>query len=172
MNFNEKTPIFHKKKQKTNENSSPNINLNSKKSLNSTFEITINKNEKKTNNFFKINDEERFSLLKINKIKNKKFSPYKTTSRIKNYQKIDNSNSTNKIYYNLLKKKKINSLQKNFISEVEFYDEISNKKKILKFFAIAKSELMKIGKIFNKLCSMMMILIPIMKKFKMERICV
>ena len=134
MNFNEKTPIFHKKKQKTNENSSPNINLNTKKSLNSTFEITINKNEKKTNNFFKINDEERFSLLKINKIKNKKFSPYKTTSRIKNYQKIDNSNSTNKIYYNLLKKRKINSLQKNFISEIEFYDEISNTKKNFKIF--------------------------------------
>jgi len=140
MNINEKTPFFPKKKQKTNENNSPNINLSNKTSndLNSTFEITNNKkNSTKENfNFFKISEDERFSLLKINKIKNKKFSPYKTTSRlIKNYKNCDNSNnSTTKKYYNLLKKKKINSLQKKFVSEVEFFDEITKTKKIFKIF--------------------------------------
>ena len=139
MNINEKTPFFPKKKSKTNENNSPNINLSNKinESLNSTFEITNNKKKTKENfQFFKISDDERFSLLKINKIKNKKFSPYKTTSRlIKNYKNCDNSNnSTNKNYYHLLKKKKINSLQKKFVSEVEFFYEITKTKKIFKIF--------------------------------------
>lgn len=134
----EKTPKFPKKKQKTNENNSPNINFNKtlNESLNSTFEITNNKKKTSEKNiFFKISDEERFSLLKINKIKNKKFSPYKTTSRlIKNYKNFDTNNSTNKNYYNLLKKKKINSLQKKFVSEVEFFDDFTNTKKIFKIF--------------------------------------
>ena len=129
----EKTPKFPKKKPKTNENNSPNKTLN--ESLNSTFEITNNKQKTNEKNFFfRISDEERFSLLKINKIKNKKFSPYKTTSRlIKNYKNFDN-NSNNKNYYNLLKKKKINSLQKKFVSEVEFFDDVAKTKKIFKIF--------------------------------------
>ena len=167
----EKTPKFPKKKPKTNENNSPNKTLN--ESLNSTFEITNNKQKTNEKNFFfRISDEERFSLLKINKIKNKKFSPYKTTSRlIKNYKNFDN-NSNNKNYYNLLKKKKKSTVfKKNSLAKLNFLMMLRKPKKSSKFSEIAKSESMKIGKIINKSFSMTMISIPTMMKFKMEQIC-
>lgn len=158
MNNTEKTPCLKKNKKKVDENDSPNIisskyhsnnikNLHNTTicSLNTTNDVTDNKrilnselNCNSINNkiqFFNINEDERYSILKIKQVKNKKFSPYKTTSRlIKNYQKCDEPNSINKIYYTLLKKKKINSLQKSFSSEVSFYDDLSGNKKMFKIF--------------------------------------
>ena len=77
-------------------------------------------------NPFNYSKEERYSLLKMKKIKNNKFSPYKSTNHL--YNKVennfDNENNDSKFsYFKLKKLKKIYSLKKAYISHISFFDD-------------------------------------------------
>ena len=85
------------------------------------------------NNIFTYSNEEKYSLLKIKKIKNKKFSPYKSTNVLFNnvenfYDEQKNESDSKNIYFRMNKNKKIYSLRKDYISIISFQDNKNNKK--------------------------------------------
>ena len=66
--------------------------------------------------------------MKIKKIKNKKFSPYKSTNQL--YNNVENiyDDLKNEDYFKMNKNKKIYSLRKAYTSIVSYTDENGNKK--------------------------------------------
>ena len=95
--------------------------------------------EKKKNEFIlNISSSEKYSLLKIKKIKENKFSPFNSTSKL--FKEENNSfdtdikeNISNQyIYYSLIKRKKISSVKKYFESNISFI----GKKNKIKYFQI------------------------------------
>ena len=87
-------------------------------------------------NIFNFSKEEKYSLLKMKKIKSNKFSPYKSTNHL--YNKVENTfdeekNDSKFLYFKLKKNKKISSLKKSYISHIEFKDE-NNISKEFKLF--------------------------------------
>lgn len=81
-------------------------------------------------NIFNFSKEEKYSLLKMKKIKSNKFSPYKSTNHL--YNKVENTfdeekNDSKFLYFKLKKNKKIYSLKKAYISHISFKDEINSK---------------------------------------------
>ena len=100
----------------------------------------INDFEKKKKNEFILNisSSEKYSLLKIKKIKENKFSPFNSTSKL--FKEENNSfdtdikeNISNQyIYYSLIKRKKISSVKKYFESNISFI----GKKNKIKYFQI------------------------------------
>ena len=80
--------------------------------------------------------EERYSLLKMKKIKSNKFSPYKSTNHL--YNKVENvfdfeKNDSKYLYFQMKKNKKIYSLKKSYISDISFKNE-KNEIKDFKLF--------------------------------------
>ena len=80
--------------------------------------------------FVSCQDDEKYSLLKIKKLKSAKFSPYKSTNHL--YNKIENAfdeekNDSKFLYFNLKKQKKI------YTSNITFVDENNNKKEFQLF---------------------------------------
>ena len=99
----------------------PNVYI--KKNINKTF----NKPES-NNNIFTYSNEEKYSLLKMKKIKSKKFSPYKSTNQLyKNvenfYDEEKNEKNYKNVFFKMNKNKKIYSLRKEYISLISFKDE-------------------------------------------------
>jgi hypothetical protein len=97
------------------------------KNVNKTF------GRPESNNIFTYSNEEKYSLLKIKKIKNKKFSPYKSTNVLFNnvenfYDEQKNESDSKNIYFRMNKNKKIYSLRKDYISIISFQDNKNNKK--------------------------------------------
>ena len=92
------------------------------KNINKTF------NKPGNNNIFTYTKDEKYSLLKIKKIKNKKFSPYKSTNQL--YNNVENiyDDLKNEDYFKMNKNKKIYSLRKAYTSIVSYTDENGNKK--------------------------------------------
>ena len=100
----------------------------------------ISDSKKKKNNIilFNIPPSEKYSLLKIKKIKENKFSPFNSTSKL--FKEENNSfdtdikeNISNQyIYYSLIKRKKISSVKKYFESNISFI----GKKNKIKYFQI------------------------------------
>lgn len=99
------------------------------KSFNNNDKIfkTLNK---PSNNYsfnpFTYPKEEKYSLLKMKKIKSNKFSPYKSTNHL--YNKVENTfdkekNDSKLLYYKIKKNKKVYSLTKAYISNISFKDE-------------------------------------------------
>lgn len=95
--------------------------------------------EKKKKEFIlNISSSEKYSLLKIKKIKENKFSPFNSTSKL--FKEENNSfdtdikeNISNQyIYYSLIKRKKISSVKKYFESNISFI----GKKNKIKYFQI------------------------------------
>ena len=95
--------------------------------------------EKKKKKFIlNISSSEKYSLLKIKKIKENKFSPFNSTSKL--FKEENNSfdtdikeNISNQyIYYSLIKRKKISSVKKYFESNISFI----GKKNKIKYFQI------------------------------------
>ena len=95
--------------------------------------------EKKKKEFIlNISSSEKYSLLKIKKIKENKFSPFNSTSKL--FKEENNSfdtdikeNISNQyIYYSLIKRKKISSVKKYFESNISFIGK-NNK---IKYFQI------------------------------------
>ena len=87
-------------------------------------------------NSFNYSTEEKYSLLKMKKIKSNKFSPYKSTNHL--YNKVENAfdeekNDSKYLYFKLKKHKKINSLKKAYISHITFEDR-KNENKDFKLF--------------------------------------
>ena len=98
-------------------------NVYIKKNINKTY----NKPEI-NNNIFTYSNEEKYSLLKIKKMKSKKFSPYKSTNQL--YNNVENiyDDLKNEDYFKMNKNKKIYSLRKAYTSIVSYTDENGNKK--------------------------------------------
>ena len=101
-----------------------NYKTNTKQSSNNSF------------NPFLYSNEERYSLLKMKKIKSNKFSPYKSTNFL--YNKVENAfdeekNDSKFLYFKLKKNKKIFSLKKVYISHIYFENENNNKKEFKLF---------------------------------------
>ena len=101
----------------------------------------ITDSEKKKNNIvlFNISPSEKYSLLKIKKLKeNNKFSPFNSTTRIyqHNIQYYDFDTKENNIneykYFSIMKRKKISSVKKYFESNISFI----GKKNKIKYFQI------------------------------------
>jgi hypothetical protein len=101
----------------------------------------ITDSEKKKNNIvlFNISPSEKYSLLKIKKLKeNDKFSPFNSTTRIyqHNIQYYDFDTKENNIneykYFSIMKRKKISSVKKYFESDISF----QGKNKKIKHFKI------------------------------------
>lgn len=101
----------------------------------------ITDSEKKKNNIvlFNISPSEKYSLLKIKKLKeNNKFSPFNSTTRIyqHNIQYYDFDTKENNIneykYFSIMKRKKISSVKKYFESDISF----QGKNKKIKHFKI------------------------------------
>ena len=95
--------------------------------------------EKKKKEFIlNISSSEKYSLLKIKKIKENKFSPFNSTSKL--FKEENNSfdtdikgNISNQyIYYSIIKRKKISSVKKYFESNISFIGK-NNK---IKYFQI------------------------------------
>ena len=89
--------------------------------------------EKKKKEFIlNISSSEKYSLLKIKKIKENKFSPFNSTSKL--FKEENNSfdtdikeNISNQyIYYSLIKRKKISSVKKYFESNISFNGKNNN----------------------------------------------
>lgn len=85
---------------------------------------------------FSYSNEEKYSLLKMKKIKSNKFSPYKSTNHL--YNKVENNfdeekNDSKFLYFKLKKNKKIYSLKKAYISHLSFKDENNNSKEFKLF---------------------------------------
>ena len=102
------------------------------------LENNIYKTLTKQNSFnpFNYSREEKYSLLKMKKIKSNKFSPYKSTNHL--YNKVENAfdeekNDSKFLYFKLKKHKKIYSLKKVYISNITFIDE-KRKNKDFKLF--------------------------------------
>lgn len=98
----------------------------------------ILKKKKKKEFILNISSSEKYSLLKIKKIKENKFSPFNSTSKL--FKEENNSfdtdikeNISNQyIYYSLIKRKKISSVKKYFESNISFI----GKKNKIKYFQI------------------------------------
>jgi hypothetical protein len=92
------------------------------KNINKTF------NKPGNNNIFTYTKDEKYSLLKIKKIKNKKFSPYKSTNQL--YNNVENiyDDLKNEDYFKMNKNKKIYSLRKVYMSIVSYTNEKGDKK--------------------------------------------
>ena len=87
-------------------------------------------------NPFNYPKEEKYSLLKMKKIKSNKFSPYKSTNHL--YNKVENTfdeekNDSKYLYYKIKKNKKIFSLRKAYISYLSFQNG-NNENKEFKLF--------------------------------------
>jgi len=120
--------------------SSNNCNSNNKTSYKTELKITnplleknINKtfNKPESNNIFTYSSEEKYSLLKIRRIKSKKFSPYKSTNQLYNnveyfYDEERNEFDSKNIFFKMNKNKKIYSLRKEYISLISFKDQKGN----------------------------------------------
>lgn len=92
--------------------------------------------KKANKNSFIYSNEEKYSLLKIKKIKSNKFSPYKSTNHL--YNKVENEfdkekNDSKLLYFKLNKHKKIYSLNKVYMSHLSFKNE-NNTSKEFKLF--------------------------------------
>jgi hypothetical protein len=103
------------------------LKIYQEKNVNKTF------GRPESNNIFTYSNEEKYSLLKIKKIKNKKFSPYKSTNVLFNnvenfYDEQKNESDSKNIYFRMNKNKKIYSLRKDYISIISFQDNKNNKK--------------------------------------------
>ena len=100
---------------------------------------TVSKKLNNNNNVFSrfsYSNEEKYSLLKMKKIKSNKFSPYKSTNHL--YNKVENNfdeekNDSKFLYFQLKKNKKIYSLKKAYISHLSFKDENNNSKEFKLF---------------------------------------
>lgn len=99
------------------------------------FGKNINKtyNKPEINNIFGYSNEEKYSLLKIKKIKSKKFSPYKSTNQLFNkveniYDDQKNEIDSKNLYFKMNKNKRIYSLRKAYISIISYKDENNNNK--------------------------------------------
>ena len=95
-------------------------------SENSTYKTITKQPNNNHFNPFNYSKEERYSLLKMKKIKSNKFSPYKSTNHL--YNKVENAfdeekNDSQFSYFKLKKHKKIYSLKKIYISHISFVDE-------------------------------------------------
>ena len=104
------------------------VDLN--KNINKTFAKPIN------SNIFQFSNDEKYSLLKIKKIKSKKFSPYKSTNQLyNNVENIydDEINEYKNIYFKMNKNKKIYSLRKEYMSIITYKDENDNDKEFKLF---------------------------------------
>ena len=126
-NQNNKKIIIKKNKSKLNllnsiENTCLNCIYENKNNINNKI-ISNTKNFKEDNKPFWSNINEKYSILKIKKIKNKKFSPYKSTNQL--YNKIENEYDND---FNFLKQKKISSLKKVYISNINFIDSYGKNK--------------------------------------------
>ena len=93
--------------------------------------ITKQPNNNNCFNILNFSKEEKYSLLKMKKIKSNKFSPYKSTNHL--YNKVENTfdeekNDSKFLYFKLKKNKKIYSLKKAYISHLSFKDENKNSK--------------------------------------------
>ena len=108
------------------------INITSAKTAIKQPNILLDSNKYKTvpkksnNNSFIYSNEEKYSLLKIKKIKSNKFSPYKSTNHL--YNKVENEydkekNDSKVLYFKLNKHKKIYSLNKVYMSHLSFKNE-------------------------------------------------
>ena len=104
--------------------------------------LWISDSKIKTNNIilFDVSPSEKYSLLKIKKLKqNNKFSPFNSTTRIikNNIQYYDSDTKENSIneykYFSLMKRKKISSVKKYFESSISFQGK-NNKIKHFKIF--------------------------------------
>ena len=116
-NKNNKKENLKKNKSKSNIlNSIENTCLNCINKNNNNI-IPNTKTFKEDNKQFFLNSNDKYSILKIRKIKNKKFSPYKSTNQL--YNKIENIYDND---FNFLKQKKISSLKKVYISNINFID--------------------------------------------------
>ena len=126
--------------KKLNDNSSFKTGIKSsniileKKNINKTFG-----KKQSNNNIFTYSKEEKYSLLKIKKIKSNKFSPYKSTNHLYNNveniydEKEKNDNDTKNLFFKLNKNKKIYSLRKAYMSFISFKDEKGNNKEFKLF---------------------------------------
>ena len=104
------------------------LNTYIKKNINKTF----NKPER-NNNIFTYSNDEKYSLLRIKKIKSKKFSPYKSTNQLFNnveniYDDQKNEYDSKNLFFKMNKNKRIFSLRKAYISIISYEDENRNKK--------------------------------------------
>ncbi len=122
-----------------------------KKNINKTFG-----KKQSNNNIFTYSKEEKYSLLKIKKIKNKKFSPYKSTNVLFNnvenfYDEQKNESDSKNIYFRMNKNKKIYSLRKEYISLISFQDEkgINREFKLFRDDDIGLSNVYKIKNLVN-----------------------
>ena len=109
------------------------------KNVNKTF------GRPESNNIFTYSNEEKYSLLKIKKIKNKKFSPYKSTNVLFNnvenfYDEQKNESDSKNVYFRMNKNKKIYSLRKDYMSIISFQDNKNNKKDLLPWETMTKQE--------------------------------
>ena len=118
------------------------INTTSAKTTIKQSNILLDSNKYKTfpkksnNNSLIYSNEEKYSLLKIKKIKSNKFSPYKSTNHL--YNKVENEfdkekNDSKVLYFKLNKHKKIYSLNKVYMSHLSFKNE-NNISKEFKLF--------------------------------------
>ena len=90
----------------------------------------------KSNNSLFYSNEDKYSLLKMKKIKSNKFSPYKSTNHL--YNVIENTfdeekNDSKFLYFKMKKHKKIYSLRKAYMSHLYFKDEKNNSKEFKLF---------------------------------------
>ena len=92
-----------------------------KKNVNKTFG-----KKQSDNNIFTFSNEEKYSLLKIKKIKSNKFSPYKSTNHLYNNvenvydENVQNKNDSKDLFFKLNKNKKVYSLKKAYSSIISF----------------------------------------------------
>lgn len=118
------------------------INTTSAKTAIKQSNILLDSNKYKTvpkninNNSFIYSNEEKYSLLKIKKIKSNKFSPYKSTNHL--YNKVENEydkekNDSKVLYFKLKKQKKIYSLNKVYMSHLSFKNENNTSKEFRLF---------------------------------------
>ena len=108
------------------------LNITSAKTAVKQQNILSDKNKYNTvpkkpiNNSLLYSNEEKYSLLKIKKLKSNKFSPYKSTNHL--YNKVENEfdkekNDSKVLYFKLNKRKKIYSLNKVYMSHLSFKNE-------------------------------------------------
>ena len=126
-------------------------NVYIKKNINKTY----NKPES-NNNIFTYSNEEKYSLLKIKKMKSKKFSPYKSTNQLYNkvenfYDEEQNEKNSKNLFFKMNKNKKIYSLRKEYISLISFQDEkgINREFKLFRDDDIGLSNVYKIKNLVN-----------------------
>ena len=119
-------------------NTSSNTALKQTKTFleNNIYKTITKQPNKNCFNIYNYSKEEKYSLLKMKKIKSNKFSPYKSTNHL--YNKVENTfdeekNDSKFLYFKLKKNKKIYSLRKAYISHISFKNE-NNISKEFKLF--------------------------------------